>query len=213
MLSIDRQVKVCGVLLAGLVATAALGADAPAPPASSASPCQCSRHGDIDLGKMKERASQTFDKADANHDGKISEAEFLAFKSERGAWGGPGPGARKGMGGPGMGAGPHGGAAPTPQEREAFQADLFKALDTDHNGQLSAAEFSKSLETARTLMQTQTFKKLDKNGDGALTRDEFPPYAAKMSAMDTNGDGTVTHDEMKAAHAAHGSQTPTTPPN
>jgi len=56
-------------------------------------------------------------------------------------------------------------------------------------------------------------KRNDKNGDGVLTKDEFPPFVAKMSMMDTNGDGTVTRDEMKAAHAAHGTQTPPTPPN
>ena len=118
-----------------------------------------------------------------------------------------GPGIAMGMGH----RGPDGG--PTPQEREAFQADLYKALDTDHNGQLSQAEFSKAWETARTMMKTQMFAKLDKNGDGVLTKDEFPPSVAKMSAMDTNGDGTVTRDEMKAAHAAHATQTPPTPPN
>ena len=122
-----------------------------------------------------------------------------------------GPGMTMGMG---MGMGHHGpDGGPTPQEREAFQADLYKALDTDHNGQLSQAEFSKAWETARTMMKTQMFAKLDKNGDGVLTKDEFPPSVAKMSAMDTNGDGTVTRDEMKAAHAAHATQTPPTPPN
>ena len=103
------------------------------------------------------------------------------------------------------------------QSREAVidmrLADLFKALDADHNGQLSAAEFSKAWETAKTQMKTAAFKKLDKNGDGMLTKDEFPPYVAKMSAMDANGDGTVTHDEMKAAHAAHGPQTSPPPQN
>ena len=167
---------------------------------------------------MDARAAKVFASADTNGDGKITQAEFLAAKPPHGppgGSGGPGPG----MHGPGMGmgmmghrgAGPDGG--PTPQEREAFQADLYKALDTDHNGQLSPAEFSKAWETAQTMMKTQMFKKLDKNGDGVLTKDEFPPFVAKMSAMDTNGDGTVTRDEMKAAHAAHDAQTPPTPPN
>ncbi len=215
MFSKDRQFKrgAGGLLLAGLIATTAFGADTPAatPTPTPAPQCQGGHRGDMDLGKMKARADQEFAAADTNHDGKISEAEFLAFKPDHGPRGGPG---MHGMGGPGMGMGmgmgmgPHGpGGGPTPQERDAFQADLFKALDADHNGQLSAAEFSKAWETAKTQMKTAAFKKLDKNGDGLLTKDEFPPYVAKMSAMDANGDGTVTHDEMKAAHAAHGPQT------
>ncbi len=127
-----------------------------------------------------------------------------------------------GMGmGPGMmGMGHHGpDGGPTAQEREAFQADLFKALDADHNGQLSQAEFAKAWETAQTMMKTQMFKKLDKNGDGVLTKDEFPAFSAKLKTLDTNGDGTVTRDEMKAGRAASPppsqtpSQKPATPPN
>ena len=103
----------------------------------------------------------------------------------------------------------HGGNASPEREAwaAAFQTELFKELDTDHNGQLSAAEFSKAREamhsdTMHTFMKTQMFTRLDKNADGALTKDEFPPFAQKMAAMDTNADGTVTHEEMKAAHDA-----------
>jgi Ca2+-binding EF-hand superfamily protein len=221
MFSKDRKFRYAGgLILAGLLATTALAADAPAPAKPAEPGCPPGHRGDIDLSKMDARAAKVFASVDTNGDGKITQAEFLAAKPPHGppgGAGGPGPG----MHGPGMGmgmgmmdrhgAGPDGG--PTPQEREAFQADLYKALDTDHNGQLSPAEFSKAWETAQTMMKTQMFKKLDKNGDGVLTKDEFPPYVAKMSAMDTNGDGTVTRDEMKAAHAAHDAQTPPTPPN
>ncbi len=192
------------VLLAG-IATAALGADAPPPGAKEPS---CDRHGSVDLAKMKERAASMFAAADTNGDGKITQAEFLAYKPQQegkdghgmGMGGGP-----MGMMGMGMG-GPDGKASP---EREAsaaaFQTELFKELDTDHNGQLSSAEFSKAREamhsdTMRTFMKTQMFTRLDKNADGVLTKDEFPPFAQRMSAMDTNADGTVTREEMKAAH-------------
>jgi len=226
MFSKDRRFK-CGadgLLLAGLIATTALAADAPAPANPAEPGCPPGHRGDMDLSKMTERAAKVFNSADANSDGKITQAEFLAAKPPHGA-GGPGSeapgmhgqhGPGMGMQGPAMGMGHHG-AGPdggfTPQEREAFQADLYKALDTDHNGQLSQAEFSKAWETAHTMMKTQMFKKLDKNGDGVLTKDEFPPFVAKMSAMDTNRDGTVSRDEMKAAHATQGAQTPPTPPN
>ena len=214
MFSKDRPFKYAagGVLLA-LIATAALAAD-PAPAASPDAACPTGHRGDIDLSKVNARAAKAFESADANGDGKITQAEFLAAKPPHGRPGradGPGPGMHGGMGVSMGHHGPDGG--PAPQEREAFQADLYKALDTDHNGQLSQAEFSKAWETAHTMMKTQMFTKLDKNGDGVLTKDEFPPFVAKMSMMDTNGDGTVTRDEMKATHAAHSTQTPPTPPN
>ncbi len=214
-----------GLLLAGAIAATALGADAPAPGAAPPPPDgapPCGRHGDIDLGKMKEHAAKMFAAADINGDGKITIEEFVAFKPQRGGPDGhPGMGGMggPGMGGPGMGMGGpgigmmgmgHGGKPPTAQERDAqiqaFEADVFKALDTDHNGQLSQAEFSKAHDVVHDVMAKQMFAKLDKNGDGVLTKDEFPPFVQKMSALDTNGDGTISRDEMKAAHAAKGAQ-------
>ena len=245
-----RKFMTGGLLLAGFIATTAFGADAPAPaapaPADGAPPC--GRHGDIDLAKMNERAAKMFAAADSNGDGKITPAEFLAFKPQRGGsmghadmggmggpgMGGPGMGSPE-MGGPGMsghgmdgpgmamggpGAGMmgmgHGDKPATPQERDAqiqaFETDVFKALDTDHNGQLSPAEFSKAHDAVHEVMAKRMFAKLDKNSDGVLTKDEFPPFVQKMSTLDTNGDGTVSRDEMKAAHAAKGAQTGQ-PPN
>ena len=221
-----------GLLLAGAIAATALGADAPAPgaaPTPDGAP-PCGRHGDIDLGKMKERAATMFAAADTNGDGKITVAEFLAFKPQRG-----GPNGHPGMGGPGMSgpgmSGPglamgghgmggmmgfgHGGKPMTAQERDAqiqaFETDVFKALDTDHNGQLSQAEFSKAHDVVHDVMAKQMFARLDKNGDGVLTKDEFPPFVQKMAAMDANGDGTVSRDEMRAAHAAKAAQNGQTP--
>ena len=214
-----------GVLLAGVLATTVFGADAPAAPPT---PPPCDRHGDVDLAKMKEHAAEVFAAADTNGDGKITQAEFLAFKPKHDGHGmgkdghGMGMGPHMGMGlmgGMGMGGhgdGPDGAASPERDAwADAFQAELFKELDTDHNGQLSSAEFSKAREamhsdTMRTFMKTQMFTHLDKNSDGVLTKDEFPPFAQKMSMMDTNGDGTVTRDEMhaqmKAMHGAKGTQ-------
>lgn len=223
MVTKDRRFRygAGGLLLAGFIATTALAADAPATTQPPQSDCKPGHRGDMDLSKMDERGAKVFASVDANGDGKITQTEFLAAKPPHGGpggSGGPGPGMhgpRMAMG-PGMGKGHHGGpdGGPTAQEREAFQADLFKALDADHNGQLSQAEFAKAWETAQTMMKTQMFKKLDQNGDGVLTKDEFPGFAAKMKAMDANGDGTVTRDEMKAARAASPtpSKTPSTPP-
>ncbi len=199
----NTGLMVGGLLLAGAVGTVAWGAT-PTATAEKGTP-PCGRHGDIDLAKMNERAVKIFAAADTNGDGKITMVEFLAFKPDKGMRG-------PGMGAPGMGMrmGQGGGPRPTAKEHDAkvqaFEAEVFKELDTDHNGQLSAEEFSKAHEVVRTVMAQQMFAKLDKNGDGVLTKDEFPPFVQKMAALDTNGDGTVSRDEMKAAHPGKGAQ-------
>ena len=226
-----------GLLLAGAltVTATALAADAPPPPPGPPDgQCNC-RGGEMDLAKMKERAAQEFAAADTNHDGKISLDEFLAYKPQRGPGGPGGPGhmgmgMRMGMMGGGWMGDDHGAGGPDnadwknadwKKEHDAhvqqFQSDLFKALDTDHNGQISQAEWAKAPDVVPTVMKKEMFARLDKNHDGYLTKDEFPPFVqklAKLQAMDTNHDGKVSPDEMKAARAAKGAQTsPSTPSN
>lgn len=81
---------------------------------------------------------------------------------------------------------------------------LLQALDTDKNGELSAAEIA----AAPTALKT-----LDKNGDGKLSADEVRPpqpegerggprannnaeAVARLMANDKNGDGKLSADEM-----------------
>jgi Ca2+-binding EF-hand superfamily protein len=97
-------------------------------------------------------------------------------------------------GGPG---GPGGGRRPRPSL-------LMQALDTDNDGELSAAEIANAVAA---------LKKLDKNGDGKLSADELRPPApegerrgpnagnaaealARLMAFDKNGDGKLSADEM-----------------
>jgi len=214
-----------GLLFAGAVAggSMALAADAPPPP-----PGPPDGGKEIDIAKVEERAAKEFAAADTNHDGKISLDEFLAYTPQHGP-GGPGrmgPGMGMGMMGGGWmgghGHGPDGAANPDWQKQhdadvQQFQSDLFKALDTDHNNQISQAEWTKAPDVARTVMKKEMFAKLDKNHDGYLTKDEFPPFVQRvkeLSALDTNGDGKVSRDEMKAAREAKAAQTaPSKPSN
>jgi hypothetical protein len=81
---------------------------------------------------------------------------------------------------------------------------LMQALDTDKNGELSAAEIA----AAPTALKT-----LDKNGDGKLSGDEVRPpqpeaeragprpndnaeAVTRLMANDKNGDGKLSVDEM-----------------
>ena len=44
-----------------------------------------------------------------------------------------------------------------------------------------------------------TFKQVDRNGDGKITRDEFPRHIARLfDQVDSNHDGVLTQDEYSA---------------
>ncbi len=106
----------------------------------------------------------------------------------------PGPGHRMGQRpGPGRFGGRFGGMMVNP---------LMRALDLDHNGELSAEEIEKAAES---------LKKLDKNGDGKITPDELRPhfgppgpgpgpgprdFISRLMQLDKNKDGKITKDEL-----------------
>lgn len=77
---------------------------------------------------------------------------------------------------------------------------VLQALDTDHDGKLSAAEIQQA---------TQSLMTLDRNGDGQLTVDELQPkpenagaspdeLLKQLMSFDKNGDGVLTPDELPA---------------
>lgn len=88
-------------------------------------------------------------------------------------------------------------------EIEAASASLAK-LDRNHDGQITGDEYSAKLQdqTATTDLLTRLMA-MDKNGDGVLTADELPE---RMRAMfdrgDGNHDGKLTADEIKAMSTA-----------
>jgi len=83
--------------------------------------------------------------------------------------------------------------------QERSQA-LFKKLDTNNDGKLSAAEMTKLPDA----MRQQRFDRLDTNGDGKIDKDEYEASFTKRADrmfqhLDKNGDGSVSADEMKTA--------------
>jgi Ca2+-binding EF-hand superfamily protein len=112
-----------------------------------------------------------FRKMDGDKNGKVTRAEIEAF--ERGAALG--------------------------QARARAQA-MFVQLDTDRNGQLSAAEFGKMITGSPQVDGRPFLAKLDTNKDGAVSLIEH--RAGKLSyfdQIDSDKDGIVTVAEMKAA--------------
>lgn len=94
--------------------------------------------GKLDQADKAARMGAMFDRIDANHDGSISRDEFTAAHQRMGGaeHGGPAPGK---MGHDMMGRG----AARPPLSREAFVAEALKrfdAADANHDGKLSREE-------------------------------------------------------------------------
>lgn len=101
--------------------------------------------------ELPERMQGLFARADANQDSKLTREELtkLATASAPANSGGGPP---RGEGRPGFGGPP---ADP-----------IFTALDTDHDGKVSAAEIAQA---------AASIAKLDKNQDGRITEDEVRP--------------------------------------
>jgi Ca2+-binding EF-hand superfamily protein len=142
---------------------------------------------------MRQRMQQFLEQADANRDKELTLEELRkAFEFLRRA---------AGIGQP---------PAPSGSNRGA-EDRLFRALDADGDGTISAEELAAA---------TAALKKLDKDGDGQLTRRELgpgePPAAgprpggprpgggmlrvepllARWKQMDKDGDGKLSEDEL-----------------
>lgn len=124
--------------------------------------------------ELPARMQSMFQRGDANKDGKLTPDEIRAMASRQGMPAG-GPANREGGG-------------------QMRNDPVLNALDTDHDGILSAAEIKAAGEVLLVL---------DKNGDGEITADEMRPRqqtpADRVEHMlgewDTNKDGRISKAE------------------
>jgi Ca2+-binding EF-hand superfamily protein len=79
----------------------------------------------------------------------------------------------------------------------------FDTADANKDGQLDAAEMNAHREKMRGEMRAkaeQRWTEADKDGDGALSREEaqasMPGLAERFEKFDSNGDGKIARDEM-----------------
>jgi Ca2+-binding EF-hand superfamily protein len=93
----------------------------------------------------------------------------------------------------------------TREEAQAFPrlTAEFDAADTNKDGQLGTTEMNAHREKMRVEMRAkaeQRWTEADKDGDGALTREEaqasMPGLAERFEQFDSNGDGKIARDEM-----------------
>jgi Ca2+-binding EF-hand superfamily protein len=137
------------------------GGDEPPAPAPTAEELtatlmmfDANHNGQLEKSEVPERMQGMFERGDTNHDGVLTRDEIAklaeANRQQAGGGEGRGPGGRggRGPGGPG-----------------GFDL-AFDALDTDHNGEISADEINNASASLKTL---------DKNGDGQITEDEVTP--------------------------------------
>jgi len=131
-----------------------------------------------------------FDRIDTNHDGIITLAEFNAYRAARlAAW---------------------------QAKRGERRDEVFAAIDSDRNGQISKAEFDSfatsdkakmmrhmaSAGLIKARMGDRWFDRVDGNHDGKVTLDEAQSSAmAVFDRADADHNGTVTPEERRLSWA------------
>ena len=115
--------------------------------------------------KIVSHKQKLFDRIDANHDGVITQDEYVATASA-----------------------------------------LYNKIDVNGTGEVTAADIASS---PRAVKREQRFashevKRLDTNGDGTVSQDEYVNAAkSRFAKLDKNGDGFIDADELPAHHWAH----------
>jgi len=97
----------------------------------------------------------------------------------------------------------------TLSEYTAAATAKFKELDTAGKGRITADEIAaspKAYERAEHV-SGRIVKRLDTNGDGVVSREEFLAAAKlRFAHIDKNGDGFIDANEIGQRHWAHGKQ-------
>jgi Ca2+-binding EF-hand superfamily protein len=125
------------------------------------------KDGKISKAEYMAQAAARFAKMDANGDGKITPDEMKAMGQRmREGRGGRGPGSGGGGGGAPMGAGPMSGG------HMGHHGGMLARLDTDHDGKISHAEAIAQAEAR--------FAKMDTNHDGFIDKAEMAALHERM---------------------------------
>jgi Ca2+-binding EF-hand superfamily protein len=105
----------------------------------------------------------------------------------------------------------------TQDEVNAARTAILADADTDKSGSLNIAEFQNAWLKLNNLRMVRDFQRLDVNGDGQVTKEEFDqPVTGIVSRLDRNNDQALTQDEMHGKHRGMngepGMQPPPPPP-
>ncbi|MFN3991082.1 MAG: hypothetical protein ACK4IS_12565 [Erythrobacter sp.] len=131
-------------------------------------------------------ANRQFDRIDTNKDGFIDAPEMAAHREKMQEWRNKRVAARADA--------PAAADDPAKAERRARWAERAKERAAAGEGQ-SAGQ--------RDAKRANWFARLDSDGDGMISRDEFTaPALKRFDRADANGDGVVTPEERAAMRAA-----------
>lgn len=88
------------------------------------------------------------------------------------------------------------------EEFSARRVENFKTMDPDGDGRITKAELPEAMERLREARRREqmerSFSELDKNGDGAVTQDEFLAAGNdRFERMDRNDDGKLTPQDRR----------------
>ena len=166
----------------------------------------------VDVSEAKAKEEARFNAIDTNGDGLVSAEEFAATNS-RELFASLRPGGERGRGEARRRvAGERRGAqrdrnraakerrqAEHGERQRTERREAFETADVDDDGQLSTEEYEDLPAAVDAERRRGMFARLDANGDGSLTPDEFPSVVNRLEMLDADGDGLVTRDEMRAA--------------
>jgi Ca2+-binding EF-hand superfamily protein len=65
------------------------------------------------------------------------------------------------------------------KDKQKSQDDVFQQRDTDADGKLTLIEFKGKRQGEKATKATKKFEKMDANGDGSVTREEFDATKGK----------------------------------
>lgn len=90
----------------------------------------------------------------------------------------------------------------TQEEIDAAQTERFAAGNADGNQTMSIEEFEPLFNREHREQMVRAFQRLDRDGDGQVTREEFDSRTAGLvQRMDRNGDGALTlEDRQERGH-------------